>query len=212
MILATCVYIISNLVAISKCAFEPRIVGGQFAKITNFPHSALLAINCDHRGESETVFSWVCGASILNQVLLLTAAHCLADCTINSWILVSVGHVHMYKGYRTNALSFLIHEEFDAETQRNDIALIRLNSSLPLNSSISRVVLLKNPPFNEKAQTAGWGMIDVSFYAKYVFNLSKLELAEQLCKSTAGHKSLPTYFRIGFKAVSLHIVSTIYRS
>ncbi|KAI8425294.1 hypothetical protein MSG28_007069 [Choristoneura fumiferana] len=52
---------------------EGRIVGGETAKMKHYPHSVYLDAACDG-GE------WHCGASILNQKILLTAAHCVMGC------------------------------------------------------------------------------------------------------------------------------------
>lgn len=56
---------------------EPYVVGGDYANIDQFPHSVYLY--AENNGEA-----WICGASILNQMILLTAAHCLVDC-LNDW-------------------------------------------------------------------------------------------------------------------------------
>lgn len=160
MIRTFCILTVANLVAFTECVLEGKIVGGENANITDFPYSALLAIKCKIENRIEEG-SWTCGASIVNQELLLTAAHCLFECLPNSWVLVSVGHVHMNKGYKNTVCSFLVHEEFNYYTERNDIAMVKLKNALSFNSSVSRVALMKHPPYNEKAKVAGWGMIDV---------------------------------------------------
>lgn len=55
---------------------ESKIVGGKFEKIKNYPHTAFLSVICED--------SWVCGASILNQRMFLTACHCVYGCSVRN--------------------------------------------------------------------------------------------------------------------------------
>lgn len=73
---------------------EPYVVGGDFTDIAHFPHSVFLDINCMSNG-------WICGSSILNQRILLTAAHCVFACKRDWQIDGYAGHENLNKVYVT---------------------------------------------------------------------------------------------------------------
>lgn len=86
------VVVLLLLLAVSF-ALESRVVGGNFVSIKKFPHSVFLDCLCDD-GES------ICGASVLNQMIILTAAHCMHDCTGRWTVKAFVGNEHLQKvGY-----------------------------------------------------------------------------------------------------------------
>ncbi|KAJ0182087.1 hypothetical protein K1T71_002809 [Dendrolimus kikuchii] len=142
----------------TKCELEPFIVGGNFTNIESHPHSAFLTVTCVSSDGARNV--WICGASIINQRLLLTAAHCVADCTASSNITINVGSEDNNKGFATTAHSFLVHENYVASRVQFDIALIKTRATLNFSDKVSRVVLLNHPPKVTTAQLAGWGLVN----------------------------------------------------
>lgn len=88
--LQSCTLIIL-LVNLKHCStMEPFIVGAQNALIENFPHAVYLELSTNRK--------WICGSAILNQDIVLTAAHCLyicvdSKCNINAF----AGHESLYK-------------------------------------------------------------------------------------------------------------------
>lgn len=97
----------------------------------------------------------------MNQVVTLTAAHCLFGCDQNSTVSVSVGHAHRDQGVESSVHSYTTHEGYDEQETTNDIALVLLNTKIKFSAKVKRVVLMKKPPYFEKAQIAGWGLTDV---------------------------------------------------
>ncbi|KOB74130.1 Chymotrypsin-1 [Operophtera brumata] len=160
MLKLTCVLILS-LVASARSAMEGFIVGGQYAKIDNFAHSVFLDIYCVSKVDNSTS-GWICGASVVNQKILLSAAHCLHDCSHRSHISIHVGNANSDRGQIYSLYSFVIHEGYNAQTNVNDICLVRVRSPLKFSRKASRVALMRAPPYTEKATVAGWGVIDVS--------------------------------------------------
>lgn len=154
---------LSYLVFRRECKMEPFIVGGKAAKIADFPYVAYLGIECVEK-DAEEVESWVCGASIVNQNILLTAGHCLFGCTESSLIVVYVGHENILEGTMVTAHSFIIHEYYTHTWLTNDIGLVRLKAPLVFSESISRVAILKDPPYDEESKLAGWGLVEVSIF------------------------------------------------
>lgn len=154
--------IILKLATTIQASFEGFIVGGSLGDILNYPHSAWLRINCIN-GEGNSEGKFVCGASILNQKVLLTAAHCVYLCRFGTHIAVSMGDNTKEKGVLRSGTSFLFHERFNTWSMSFDVALVKMSKAVTFNSKVSRVAIMKNPPYHETARLAGWGMINVSF-------------------------------------------------
>lgn len=139
---------------------EPFIVNGYDAHISEFPYSANLYIRC--KKKNGDMSGHICGSSIINQYLTLTAAHCTSKCEEKIGITVYVGHEDWRLGASSTADSYRQHEDFDTEHLTNDIALVRLKTPLKFGSSVMRIALMENPPYREEAFVAGWGRYSVS--------------------------------------------------
>lgn len=167
MAVAKCVGILSLLTFVKgDHKMEPFIVGGSYAKIEDFAHAAFLAITCDRETGTE---HYSCGASVLNQAIILTAAHCLEDCLATSSVLVAVGVVNKRGPFNYEISHFVIHPQYDSELVSNDIALAALTEPLTLSSKVKRVVIMDDPPYQEMSSVAGWGVVDVIYFNVYVF-------------------------------------------
>lgn len=169
MAIAKCVSILSLLTIVKgDHKMEPFIVGGSYAKIEDFAHAAFLAITCDRNTGTE---HFSCGASVLNQVILLTAAHCLEDCLATSSMLVAVGVVNKRGPFTHEVSHFVIHPLYDGEQVANDIALAAVAEPLTLSRKVKRVVIMEDPPYQEISSVAGWGVTDVICLLVYVLRL-----------------------------------------
>lgn len=137
------------------------IAGGEHVAISNFPHSAFVSVKCV---TEERTSYFVCGASIVNQKITLTAAHCLFGCGPDTVISTTVGHSHKAHGAKSTVKTYLIHEHYDPVKTANDIALMTLRTIIRFSVNVKRIALMMKPPYFEKAQVAGWGYTDVSFF------------------------------------------------
>ena len=155
-----------------ECLMEPNIVGGVKADIRSFPHSTFAYIKC-FEGSSIQSLNWICGGSIINERIILTAAHCIYGCSRKSNFTVSVGHGHLKKGSVSAVRNFFIHASYNSETTSNDLALMRVRTAIKFTANVKRVALSNDPPYYEQAHTAGWGMINVSTFCFH--SLSWLE-------------------------------------
>ncbi|CAH4012602.1 unnamed protein product [Pieris brassicae] len=135
-----------------SCAFEGFVVGGDKAQIEYFAHSVFLSIR-DVDG------AYICGSSILNQKILLSAAHCFESCTVSN-IYAFVGNAHKSKGIKYRVSTYKIHESYDEDHVTNDIGLAVLQKPLTLGDNAKRVAIVKSPPIKKLAIVAGWGLID----------------------------------------------------
>lgn len=160
MVKQTCILLLS-MVASASTKMEGFVVGGQFANIEHHAHSAFLSVYCVSDTGNKT--GWICGSSVVNQMILLTAGHCLYGCSANSHIAVNLGNEHRHKGKIYSAFSYMVHENYSPKTSLNDISLLRVDRAMTLNKKISRVALMRKPPYSELAKVAGWGYVDVSY-------------------------------------------------
>lgn len=143
--------------------FEGYIVGGRYARMQDFPHSAFLAISCYKMGYQD----FTCGSSILNQLILLTAAHCFEDCGIGTKVLVSVGDRKKTRGRFYDVGKFANHGEYNGYLMKNDIAMAILTQPLVFSSTVKRVVLSPYGIYDEPALVAGWGVTNVIIFSFY---------------------------------------------
>lgn len=146
-----------SLVFTTHCTMEGFIVGGKLATIAHHPHSAFLLTTC------KKGMAFMCGASILNQKIVVTAAHCLLVCEkLEPKLTISIGSSVSNK-HRTKANDFIIHEYFnDDDDGENDIALVKMNRKVKLGPKASRVAIMRSPPKSKLAIITGWGLIDVN--------------------------------------------------
>ncbi|XP_020802541.1 trypsin alpha-like [Drosophila serrata] len=127
---------------------DGRIVGGYDTSITTFPWQISLQRNGGHS----------CGGSIYSSYIIVTAAHCLQSVSASS-LKVRAGSSYWNSGGTlVNVAAFRNHEGYNPSTMVNDIAVIRLSSSLGFTSSIKAIGLANyNPANGALATVSGWG-------------------------------------------------------
>lgn len=106
----------------------------------------------------------VCGAAILSQRHCLTAAHCFQPRTLQNQYSVIVGS-NTVSGrdrgaFQTSILRFILHNQYDPRTYRNDIAVLQLQNQLPLNRQT--IIAIGLPahnqllPIGRSGKVSGW--------------------------------------------------------
>ncbi len=130
--------------------FNRRIVGGEKADIKNHLWQVALDIN-------KIDGQFLCGGSIIAERWVLTAAHCFGKSIDAKNVRAKAGATNfVVSGAWSDIEAVIIHDAYNAETNENDIALVRLKSP-----ATGRVIPLAKPALpitaNQPLEVAGWG-------------------------------------------------------
>ncbi|CAJ0602573.1 unnamed protein product [Cylicocyclus nassatus] len=112
-----------------------RIIGGSVAKREHPWQAALVSYDFSNSG-------LICGATVLDEHWILTAAHCIVGSPKKSFILTgltslsSPEHIHHVE-------RFVVHPDYDAKGISDDIALVKSKYSL-YDDGVSSVCLARN--------------------------------------------------------------------
>ena len=105
--------------------FEGRIVGGIAHNIKEFPFFASLKRYGFH----------TCGGSILTKQYIISAAHCFEQGRPYDWTAVlgisERRQEWSEQSFASRVDAIIVHKDFDSSTLVNDIALLRLENSIP---------------------------------------------------------------------------------
>lgn len=136
-----------SLLSLNTVAAHEAIVGGHPTTAENYPYQASL----EHLGQH------VCGGSILNEMTILTAAHCTYEYPNN--LTIRAGTSTIGPGGGVYQLSKVTqHPNFDPETGDYDISVLTLSSDITLGPSVRPITLSSatlQPGINCTA--TGWG-------------------------------------------------------
>ncbi|XP_051175229.1 chymotrypsin-2-like [Leptopilina boulardi] len=145
--------------AFANPKLNPRIVGGLTAKKGQFPYQVSL---------QNSGIGHFCGASILNEKWILTAAHCTPALTATQSSNVVVGLLNLNsfdKNTKKHEISKVIkHPQFNKNgDMRNDLALIKISGNITFSSTVQPIKL---PPIDLNQDgipviASGWGRLQV---------------------------------------------------
>ncbi|KAH8303574.1 hypothetical protein KR018_003534 [Drosophila ironensis] len=136
-----------------------RIAGGDLAVAEQFPYQVGLGIE-----EPNNLFSW-CGASLISEWYLLTAAHCVERPVSITIYLGGVKRLLPHQMLKSSPPDVHLHPGWNNQTLENDIALIRLPEASVFSSSI-RPIRLPGKASRQAsyeyipAIATGWGRIN----------------------------------------------------
>nr|BAC29606.1 unnamed protein product [Mus musculus] len=141
----------------NRCGRRPRmsatydrITGGSTAHKGEWPWQASLRVNGKH----------YCGASLIGERFLLTAAHCFQGTNNPKNLTVSFG-TRVTPAYMQHSVQeIIIHEDYVKGEHHDDVAVIKLTEKVSFNNDVHRVCLPESTqifPPGEGVVVTGWG-------------------------------------------------------
>ncbi|XP_047519483.1 trypsin delta-like [Pieris napi] len=155
-----------------------RIVSGQNTSITAVPWQVSLR----HKSR----FS--CGGSVVTDIWILTAAHCLKSFKTND-LSVRVGSSwKTHGGEMYDVKESYMHPQYDNKNLLNDVGLLRLYSTLRFSSRVLPILLAARDsrlPANQMAIVSGWGLMkEKGQSAKFLQSASIRTIVMKLCRQS----------------------------
>ncbi len=144
-----------------------QVVGGADATPGEWPWQARLDIN-DPINNTQSI----CGGSLIAPEWVLTAAHCL----VTDSAVIDAANITVFLGDHNvmveesseqviQVVQVIVHADYDANTEANDIALLRLQTPAQLNDSVALIALVTSPTDDaliepgDPAVVTGWGAL-----------------------------------------------------
>ncbi|KAK2705177.1 hypothetical protein QYM36_017281 [Artemia franciscana] len=137
-----------------------RIVNGTPASPGDWPWQVMLRYGIKN--------DFGCGGALINHNWVLTAAHCVYNHGLTGPITVELGAYYRnpkisQNTFLTNAEKIILHEDYNAHTIDNDIALLKLSSPVTYTASIRPICLPINNDIwaykNIQGTVTGWGAL-----------------------------------------------------
>ncbi|XP_058831524.1 chymotrypsin-2-like isoform X2 [Topomyia yanbarensis] len=125
-----------------------RVVGGHEAAPGSAPYQVSL----------QGIFGHSCGGAIIGDVWVLTAAHCVVSARLSQMrILVGTNSLRV-GGQKYKAAKFIVHSRYNIPKFHNDIALVKLATTLQYSDNIKAIPYSKKDLMENAVVTlTGWG-------------------------------------------------------
>ncbi|XP_037948524.1 chymotrypsin-2-like [Teleopsis dalmanni] len=128
---------------------ENRVIGGQTAEVGFAPYQISL---------QDPFYGHFCGGAIIHKDWVLTASHCVVGSEPEDMVVVTGTNEWKKPGATYQVTEIHTHCNYDVPSMANDIAILRLNSSIEFDS-VTQPVPLQTKPMQEGDEVilTGWG-------------------------------------------------------
>ncbi|XP_046994223.1 trypsin delta-like [Schistocerca americana] len=157
---------------------DERIVDGETVNITQYPWTVSLQFLTNHR----------CGGSIISPKWVLTAANVVYG-TAYFYFTVRAGtSTRESGGYVYDAVSMILHEDFNTFTIDKDIGVFEIAGSFTYDDTVQPIALADyEPEVDVTAYITGWGVLTSSVALDYADELqahSAVIMERNACNAT----------------------------
>ncbi|GJQ81845.1 hypothetical protein Trydic_g9872 [Trypoxylus dichotomus] len=142
---------------------QPFIINGENASLGDFPYIAAIGFE----GDSENEMKWGdCGGSLISEIFVLTAAHCVVRVDSKLPKMVRLGKIDLFGNEDKVAAQdvpvkeTIIHPDYKHIEKHNDIALLRLSRPVKFSENVKAVCLHSRNELPPGLIVAGWGVIN----------------------------------------------------
>ncbi|MDO9105618.1 MAG: trypsin-like serine protease [Methylovulum sp.] len=183
-----------NVVLLTLClplmltaqAADTNIVGGHDATPGQWPWVVSLSV--------KNVFPYdgqFCGGTLISPTWVITAAHCMQGETVKTLdVIANIFDLSVDKGQRVAVKRIIVHPDYNARSEDNDLALLQLTkpvhaSSLPLIKGTATLA-------GTDATVIGWGLLNENedTYPSILQEVVVPIKSDAQCKSSNGEGSI----------------------
>ncbi|XP_044765057.1 serine protease snake-like [Coccinella septempunctata] len=147
---------------IRRSTFQFFIIKGTPAIEKEFPHMAALGYGAENN------IQWLCGGSLISEMFVVTAAHCLKSVEMGPVSWVRLGEIDLASKESETVQMYSVveripHPEYSPASKYNDIALLRLNKPVTFSEAVLPICLsTSESDVGEKLIATGWGKTEVN--------------------------------------------------
>lgn len=154
-----------------------RIINGDVAVQNSWPWTVQI-----YTFQTPSSLGFICGGALIDINFILTTASCIEKYPPGQ-LLIGVGQNNLTQSTTGlyGVISFNIHVNYTADRSRNNIAVVRLNRTVPLSSTVNTICLPTNFVstliYNQYVVSTGWGSTNGSnIYTVYSTMLKQIIL------------------------------------
>ncbi|XP_077290905.1 venom protease-like isoform X1 [Arctopsyche grandis] len=134
------------------------VYGGTAAERNEFPHMAALGYENEEIGRIE----WDCGGTLISERWVMTAAHCMYNRQFSvKYVRLGALNLNSQEGFIYEIVDKKKHPGYSSQSKRNDIALLKINSTVTYSNAILPACIHVGNQVNaSRAMAIGWGMTE----------------------------------------------------